>query len=89
VANGEHCIKCGYQETEHLHPQFARDGEPPCKIFKSEVPHISGCPVIGCTGDCDETIREHAHSALCHAHWTENAWTLNPNGNLYFVDMGI
>jgi len=33
MANGLRCTKCGYQETEHIHPELERKGEPVCTTF--------------------------------------------------------
>lgn len=54
MANGERCRHCGQQESDHEFPD-----EKTCSLgFKSEFEHKSRCPVLGCDGDCAQTIRE-------------------------------
>lgn len=52
MANGERCKHCGWQETDH---NLQINGA--CKRFRSEVRHKPSCPVLGCDGNCDETIK--------------------------------
>ena len=53
MANGERCRKCGFQETSHdLEPERT------CGHFVSEVAHKKECPVINCSGNCEETIAQ-------------------------------
>ncbi len=56
MANGEVCKHCGFQESSHaLGDALLKTGEP-CPKFVSEVEHKENCPVLGCNGNCDETI---------------------------------
>lgn len=52
MANGERCRHCGQYETNHEFPDHNT-----CSLgFESEVNHEPKCPVIGCNGDCSQTI---------------------------------
>lgn len=49
MANGEECIRCGCQETDHdLKPELT------CGAFQSEIRHDTECSVVGCNGNCAE-----------------------------------
>lgn len=53
MANGERCRHCGQQESEH---DFV--DRKICTLgFESEFEHKPECPVLGCDGDCEKTIK--------------------------------
>lgn len=86
MANGELCIRCGYQETDHEHPEYKPGGKP-CGQFKSEVLHHKNCPIIGCSGNCEDTIRDMEWRATCERHSRENALLVTPHG-IAVIDIG-
>lgn len=54
MANGERCRYCGQQETNHEFPD-----QNTCSLgFESEVRHEPECQILGCDGNCSQTIRE-------------------------------
>lgn len=55
MANGERCVRCRLQETDH---DLGVEGQ--CGVFDSEFRHLEGCSVLGCDGDCKKTIAEDA-----------------------------
>ncbi len=82
MANGEACIRCRKSETLHeLEPENT------CSEFKSEVRHKKQCPVLGCNGDCEETIRARDWRAEVESNRISNSWFLD-QGQVYFVDLG-
>ena len=82
MANSEACRHCGEYETVHeLEP------EDTCGEFESEVEHLDNCPVIGCNGDCLETIQERDWRAKVYANWISNSWFMH-RGQVHFVDLG-
>lgn len=57
MANNEPCKHCGCVEALHDIGE-ARDAKNrPCKGFVSAVKHKRGCPIIGCFGDCEASIK--------------------------------
>jgi hypothetical protein len=82
MANGELCIHCGKQETEHeLEP------EKTCGSFVSEVTHEADCPIIGCYGDCAATLKQLEWEAICAHNRLSCAWFMD-GPNLVLLDIG-
>lgn len=62
MANGERCIHCREQETQHEHSE-PWASQLACDRFESEVSHHEDCPVLDCNGDCEATIARAHHEA--------------------------
>jgi len=56
MANGERCKKCGYQQGSHESSEAVLKSGKPCTGFISELKHAKKCPVLGCNGNCNDTI---------------------------------
>ncbi|MDB5225391.1 MAG: hypothetical protein JWL87_343 [Candidatus Adlerbacteria bacterium] len=88
MANGDRCVHCDLQETQHDHPYYAPEGVSPCGMFESPVKHEKECPIIGCNGDCQETLAERAWKAQVAENRLRNSWYMDPRtGNIVLVDM--
>jgi hypothetical protein len=94
MANGELCRVCGYQETEHDHPEYVSEHakKKPCGHFRSEIKHWKRCPVIDCNGDCRSTIqrtaKRRAWAAECAENRVRNSWYIGRDGRVHMIDLG-
>jgi len=63
MADGELCIKCGYQETAHKYPMYAEEGHPPCGDFDNgevdpaTLPPSNPCSHYPHCPDTEDTVQ--------------------------------
>lgn len=88
MANGDLCIHCDMQETTHKHPEYAAEGCVPCGNFESPVKHDPDCPVVGCYGNCEVTLKQRDWEATCAEARLRNSWYMDPKtGNIVVIDL--
>ena len=88
MANGDLCIHCDLQETEHKYPEYAPEGQTPCGHFESPIKHHPDCSVIDCNGDCEETFKRLEFEALQAENRVRNSWFMDPKtGQVVRIDM--
>lgn len=92
MAHGLECVKCGYQETPHLHPEYLAEGQKTCGHFRDGIRHSKECPRTGCAGNCKKTIADQNWAAIAAEHHASNmlAVVTDKRGNKHLVmlDMG-
>ena len=60
MPNGETCKHCGEEESGHVLGYALLSNDEPCEKFESTTLHMKECPVLGCLGNCAETIAKRA-----------------------------